>query len=447
MGPLTNPGKSKVKYLKPITRTIVSVVFFILLAAETTQAVLKPEEVVVVVNTGSPDSVRLGKLYTELCGIPSTHIAEITVPFQDVISREKYDELIAAPLKKAIDSLQDNGGKIRCIVTTYGVPLRIGPVKPPGVSGGEINTKEDILGPKKDELARLKERPKWWNKFIKKPVDRNYIKQLQNEVHKLQFELNHLKGHDTTAAVDSELAMLFFPPYPLAGWQVNPEAIYARGKINNAGRILMVSRLDATEPRVVENMIRTAVEVEKTGLTGRFYLDARGLTGKGAYGEFDEAIRKTAAILEKGSMPVVLDNKPALFGPGDAPDAALYCGWYSLGKYVDAFQWAKGAVGYHVASSEAVSLHNKKSNYWVKSMLERGVIASLGPVTEPYLTAFPPPYIFFQLLMSGQYSLAEVFAMSDPFLSWQMILVGDPLYNPFKHKPAYPLKDPPPPPG
>ena len=126
-----------------------------------------------------------------------------------------------------------------------------------------------------------------------------------------------------------------------------------------------------------------------------------------------------------------------LFGPGEAPHAALYCGWYSHRKYVDAFTWVKGAVGYHIASSEAVSLHNPRATFWVKSMIERGVIASLGPVSEPYLYAFPLPSQFFPLLMSGDYTLAEVFAMTNPFLSWRMILIGDPLYNPFKVNPAY----------
>lgn len=42
--------------------------------------------------------------------------------------------------------------------------------------------------------------------------------------------------------------------------------------------------------------------------------------------------------------------------------------------------------------------------------------------------------------------LAEVFAMTNPFLSWQMILVGDPLYNPFKTNPAFVIENAPPPP-
>ena len=425
---------------------IFSLVCFSLSAAASPDAAIKPDEVLVVVNTESRDSVRLGKLYAETRHIPPENIAEIKTTIQDEISRDRYNGSIAAPVKEIIKNLQVKGTRIRCIVTVYGVPLRISPQRPPDVSAEEVLKLEYILKQKREMLSEMKEKPKWWNKFIKKRPKKSDIEDLEEEIRKLQSEYNHMQGRDTIAAVDSELALLLSPPYELTGWQVNPEAIFIRGKIHNTARILMVSRIDAPEPDLVEKMIKTALEVEKTGLTGTFYLDARGLHGKDAYNSFDENIRETARILQKGSMPVVLDNRPELFGKGEAPSAALYCGWYSLGQYKDAFKWAKGAVGYHVASAEARSLHDPKGNYWVKNMLERGVIASLGPVTEPYLSAFPLPSLFFQLLMSGQYSLAEVFSMTNPYLSWQMILVGDPLYNPFKRRPAYPLEKPPLPP-
>ncbi len=69
-------------------------------------------------------------------------------------------------------------------------------------------------------------------------------------------------------------------------------------------------------------------------------------------------------------------------------------------------------------------------------MLEDGVAATLGPVDEPYAQAFPPPEVFFTLLLDGSYTLAEAYSLSLPFLSWQMVLIGDPLYRPFKHTPA-----------
>jgi uncharacterized protein (TIGR03790 family) len=59
-------------------------------------------------------------------------------------------------------------------------------------------------------------------------------------------------------------------------------------------------------------------------------------------------------------------------------------------------------------------------------MLESGVAATLGPPSEPYLQAFPVPEFFFGLLLDGQLSLAECYALSKPFWSWQMVLIGDP---------------------
>ena len=42
------------------------------------------------------------------------------------------------------------------------------------------------------------------------------------------------------------------------------------------------------------------------------------------------------------------------------------------------------------------------------------------------------PELFFALLLDGRLTLAEVYAFSKPFWSWQMVLIGDPLYRPFK---------------
>ena len=128
---------------------------------------------------------------------------------------------------------------------------------------------------------------------------------------------------------------------------------------------------------------------------------------------------------------MVLDDKPDLFQKGQCPKAALYCGWYSLGKYVDAFDWVPGAVGYHIASSECTTLKQRGSQVWCKRMLEEGAAAVVGPTSEPYVQAFPVPELFFGLLVSGRLSLAECYILSTPFLSWQMVLVGDPLYRPF----------------
>jgi hypothetical protein len=72
-------------------------------------------------------------------------------------------------------------------------------------------------------------------------------------------------------------------------------------------------------------------------------------------------------------------------------------------------------------------------------MIEEGVAATIGPVSEPYLTAFPLPDVFFPLLMSGKLTLLETYFRSTPYISWRLIVIGDPLYTPFKNNPAIDL--------
>ena len=108
-----------------------------------------------------------------------------------------------------------------------------------------------------------------------------------------------------------------------------------------------------------------------------------------------------------------------------------------LANYVDAFTWQRGAVAFHVASAECTTLHQRGSNVWCKRLLEKGVAATLGPVAEPYLQSFPAPDEFFTLLLSGRLPLLEIYFRTIPNLSWRQVLISDPLYNPFRDRPAF----------
>jgi uncharacterized protein (TIGR03790 family) len=250
----------------------------------------------------------------------------------------------------------------------------------------------------------------------------------------------------TSASVDSELTLVLATNFQISRWLLNPFL----EKFDNLPGIdlirrstIMVGRLDAPSPDMAKRMVDDAMETEKAGLTGTVYIDARGLNDvndKNSYGLYDEHLRSLHSIIEsKSSMPVVLDNNSGLFPERSCPDAALYAGWYSLAKYIDAFEWNKGAVGMHIASSEASTLKKPDSQVWCKRMIEEGVAATIGPVSEPYLSAFPLPDVFFPLLMSGKLTLLETYFRSTPQISWRLIVIGDPLYTPFKNNPALDL--------
>ena len=207
---------------------------------------------------------------------------------------------------------------------------------------------------------------------------------------------------------------------------------------------LMTCRLDGPTPEIVKRVIDDSLAVEEVGLKGKAYFDARGIkfdpkrggeTGTG-YEGYDESYREAAALLKSGGLDVTLDDTDALFAEKSCPDAALYSGWYSHANFKDCCTYAKGAVSWHLASSEAVTLRNDKSNVWCPNLLKRGACATLGPVGEPYTVGFPKPAEFFGFLATGQYTLAEVHGRTVLFASWMTVLVGDPLYNPFAKTPA-----------
>ena len=237
------------------------------------------------------------------------------------------------------------------------------------------------------------------------------------------------------ASVDSELALLWEDGYRLHGATPNPmywRLALFKGKLPPMPkRLVMTARIDGPTAADALRMIKDSLAAEKTGVAGKFYVDAGG-----KYPHYEAHLHKVADMIRKQTtIPVVLDKSEHVFAPGRCPDAALYVGWYSLQKYVPAFTWSRGAVGWHIASFEAVNLRNPKSNEWCVKMIQNGVAATLGAVDEPRLAAFPLPQDFFPLLLTGRYTLAECYWKTVPNASWRMTLIGDPLYNPFKLNP------------
>lgn len=262
----------------------------------------------------------------------------------------------------------------------------------------------------------------------------------------LQSQIEYLTTEQTAAAFDSELSLIWWPAYPRTGWQPNPlNPHYGQTRLPP---VVMVMRLDGPEPQIVRNIIESSVQVERRGLEGKLVVDARGIaprdtSGKeDAYGQFDRRLRNLATlVLARTNMQVKLDDLPAVLPAGSVDDVALYCGWYSLRSYVPGMKFNRGAVGYHIASLELLSLRDPQETGWVRGLLRDGVAGTLGPVAEPYLHAFPPPEEFFPLLLSGKFTLAEVYWTTVPMTSWMMCCIGDPLYNPYLNKPQMKVDD------
>ena len=365
--------------------------FLVCLFAVSSCFALEPDEIVVIANSRQPAGVALARNYMARRQVPAENLLLLDTVSSEGCSRATYNKEIAPAVRRFVKQRP----KTLCLLLFYGLPLRINGLRVPSP------------------------------------------------------DTNQNRDNDPVASLDSELSLIKVADYPLKGWLANPYFLQfqqpeEKEKLPYSKTdVLMVARLDGPDEATVQRLINDSVEVEKEGLTGKAYFDARWpppvtenkkLTG---YKLYDHAIHQAAARVEK-LLPTLLNQEERLFAAGEAPQAALYCGWYSLASYVDAFAWQPGAVAYHIASAECTTLKKEGSQVWCKRLLEEGVAATIGPVGEPYVQAFPFPHLFYSLLLDGDFSLVEAYQLSLPFISWKMVLIGDPLYRPFRQRGTLP---------
>jgi len=383
---------------------------------------LEPDEILIIANKNSTESKRIARYYCSKRRVPDKNILALPLGanLNDTISRNDYEKQLAEPIRKRLLT-PELLGTIRCLLTTYGVPIK--------VSGrGSLKNQEG-------KLRELKESIELEQKKIEQLkqdglADSAEYKQSNRRLAQLQLQIALINGKETNASVDSELSMVLFESYDLYRWQPN---MLKNDVLGLSFRTLMVSRLDGPDDRIATGLIDKAMEAEKTGLKGIAYIDSRGIVRNDAYGHYDQSLRDLAILTGlRTKIPVKEERTAKLFAPGTCRQTAIYCGWYSLKKYVDAFEFVDGAIGYHIASFEAVNLRDPNSSQWCPSMLRDGITATLGAVSEPYLHSFPEPRAFFAELYQG-HCLVEAYYHTKPFNSWQLLLIGDPLYKPFEN--------------
>ena len=88
---------------------------------------LEPKDVWLVVNKNVPESRQVADHYIAQRGVPKGNVVSLDLPKVEDISRTDYDTKLAGPLR---DALKENKDKVKVLMTTYGVPLRVGPQLP-----------------------------------------------------------------------------------------------------------------------------------------------------------------------------------------------------------------------------------------------------------------------------------------------------------------------------
>ena len=262
-----------------------------------------------------------------------------------------------------------------------------------------------------------------------------------SELHKLIPTNYPAAFHANTAAVDSELAWLpmYKNPVQLAG--LLPNWIYGAtnlAQLDPTNGILLVTRLDGPTPEIARGLVDKAMAAERDGLWGRAYCDARGLEKTNSYYYGDAIMLESADTCKKLGYDTILDTNAATFSAAfPLSNIAIYCGWYDgtvSGPFtLPQVEFMPGAFAYHLHSYSAADIRSTNNN-WVGPLLAKGATCTMGCVSEPYLT-FTPDIAFFLRALAHGWTFGEAAWASQPALSWQTTVVGDPLYRPFSKQP------------
>jgi uncharacterized protein (TIGR03790 family) len=417
---------------------------------------LGPQEVAVIYNQNLPASKQVAEYYCQRRGVPIANLIALDVADVTEISRADYESRILAPVRAA---LKDRRASIRVLLTVYGVPLRVGDQAISEADKAAIEKIKPEVQAATEEVQKLTRRVR----FLKDDLEKDpgspeaaalsereaQLKAAKRKVVVLEERVRILTHWESTAAVDSELMLLWWPPYELSRWVINPlywqfpESLRRRSP-----PVMMTARLDGPNAEVAKRLVDDALAAEKTGLAGKVYIDARGIKydpkadpGGTQYGGYDESFREAARLLDvTGKMDVTLENTEELFPAGSCTNCAMYCGWYALRNYRPCCRFVRGAIAWHLASLEMTNLRNPGKE-WAGNLLRDGAAVTIGPVGEPYTVGFPRPEEFFGFIVTGEYTIVEAYSRSLMLTSWMVALVGDPLYNPYAKTPKLKSSD------
>jgi uncharacterized protein (TIGR03790 family) len=343
--------------------------------------VASPATILLVVNDNSPLSRTIGEYYARRRGVPLSNICHLKASTAEEISHDDYDRQIARPMGVFLRK-QGLLESIYYIVTTAGVPLKIA-----GTGDGMTSS---------------------------------------------------------AASVDSELTLLYADiktgkPHPLEGAIPNPffgkrDRAFSRP----AYAMYFVTRLAAYDFDGVKGMIDRCFAATNRG---KFVLDLRGADDE----QGNDWLRNAAILLPKDR--VVLEETTApVYGQRDVIG---YASWGSNDRHRDhrfpGFHWLPGGIVTEYVSTDGRTFA-KPPDRWTPSMdwvnrsawfaespqsmlpdyILEGASGASGHVYEPYLGMTPRPDLLLPAYYSGR-NLAESYYLAIPGLSWQNIVVGDPL--------------------
>jgi uncharacterized protein (TIGR03790 family) len=354
------------------------------------------ENVAVVINDTSADSKAVGEYYIKARGIPADNVIHIQAPVDETVLPQVYTATIQQPIVTALrkGNLQD---RVLYIVLTKGVPLRI------AGTGGQDGTIASV----DSELAVLYGRMAGRNVLTRGRVDNPY----------------------------------FLGARPLAE---------AKLFSHREQDIYLVSRIDAFTVEEAKALVDRAARPTREG---RIVLDQRDALVNRLGDDWLGLAAQNLTTAGQGER-VTLETTPK-----PAREVTPVLGYFSWGSTdpqnrvrTVKMDFAPGAIAASFVSTDARTMKEPPPTWqptntddratWfggspqslVGDLIREGVTGAAGQVSEPYLQSAVRPDILFPAYVAG-FNLVESFYLSIPHLSWQTVVIGDPLCAPFARRP------------
>jgi uncharacterized protein (TIGR03790 family) len=346
--------------------------------------------VLVVYNSGMRESGDVAKYYVQRRAIPKSNLCRISPPTAARLNWDQYVTWVRNPIQKCLKSV--GPANILYIVFAYQTPYTV-----KGIDNPLNYAIDSYVADIWDEYAKTD--------FYPMPT-------------KLQPYYDDAKSRRN----------IYQPFESFADYRAKPSALL----------IYSVWRMDGPTVALAKGLVDKAIAAEASGLTGRACFDRnKGPIEKvsdSGYGEGEWDLHQAATFAREAGLEVIEDSNFAEFGTPPAPEcpnAALYSGWYKLGRYNDAFMWNTGAIGFHLDSFSA--LNPRGGTNWSANAIIRGITVTSGSVTEPYLQGLLRPGGTFRDLFQGA-NVGDAFLRNTRWLRWMTLYFGDPLYRPFPKK-------------
>jgi uncharacterized protein (TIGR03790 family) len=361
--------------------------------------------VLVVINEESSQSRQVGAEYMAARRIPPGNVVRIRTAVSETIQRNRYEYEIELPILRWITgaAAQD---RLLYIVLTKDMPLRIAGTSGPRGSVASVDSEltllyQRLLGNRILPAGRLP------NPYYLADRPMTEARAFSHASHGM-YLVTRLDGF-TVADVSGLIVRGAAPSRQ--GLFILDQRAGLRDSGGDAWLNMTAERLSATPLKD-----RVVLDTSKTVVTGR-----QPVLGYYSWGSNDPSI--TRRRFKLGFVPGALAG---MFVSTDARTFQEPPETWNVGIWGDMRTFFAG-------SPQSL----------VGDLIREGVTGVAGHVAEPYLDSTVRPQILFPAYVAG-FNLAESYYLAMPHLSWQNIVVGDPLCAPWTGpRPAPEEIDPP----